>query len=197
MAQSMLQGKGPLGHICPECGAVFTRLSNMKRHVSKFHPHTETDDDDNDDEVIVRRRKDFVVPKKGKLVTPKVIKDLSRKRKSLDRLKKHLPLLQYLRRGKKGVVQMLINEADRDIINVLCECASNTLCGNVTTTKSQIKQLIPYKRNLRKLIDHSTPLRQKKRILTQKGGIFPILPLLLKLAVPAVTGLIGAATARR
>ena len=61
------------------------------------------------------------------------------------RLKRHVQLLEFLRNGKKKFVRTIINEADGDIINILYECAHNTLLGNVPMSKAQFSKLKRFK----------------------------------------------------
>ena len=102
-------------------------------------------------------------------------------------LKRHVELLEYLRNGKKKVVHAIINEAEGDIINILCECAHNTLLGNVPMSKAQFCRLKRFKKHLRTLARKKVPLAKKKKIL-QTGGF---LPALLGAALPIITNLVG------
>lgn len=87
-----------------------------------------------------------------------------------NRIQKYLPLIDYMSKGKHQVVQALIDEADRDVVNILCECALNCLKGNVKLTKPQLNRLCQHKQHLRRLVKVHVPLKEKKKIL-QKGGL--------------------------
>ena len=102
-------------------------------------------------------------------------------------LKTHLPLLKYLAHGKPGIVRALIRDGSPELIKVLCECAHNTLKGNVTLTPTQKRKLHKFKKQLRTLADKKKSVKVKKRTL-QTGGF---LGTLLGVAVPAVASVLG------
>lgn len=102
----------------------------------------------------------------------------------------HKDYLTLLSKSKQsGRRKKLIDIAEKNEINAVAECVENILNGNVPLTKSQLRKLSRHKNNMRKL--RSTGKQStlaKKRILKQSGGL---LPMLLPLAVNAITGLIG------
>ena len=106
------------------------------------------------------------------------------------RLRKHAHLLRYLAKGKKSIVRVIINEADRDIINVLCECAHNIINRNIPLTPSQKNQLRRHKNKFRILLDKKASLKEKKKTLQTGGFIGTLLGAIL----PAVIGGIVSAT---
>ena len=53
----------------------------------------------------------------------------------------------------------------------------------------QRKFLIRHKSNLKQLVSNKVPLTSKRKILTQKGGLFPLVPLLLSALAPVVGGI--------
>lgn len=71
----------------------------------------------------------------------------------------------------------LINSADRDLVDTICECVLNCLNGNVNLKETDKLQLAKYKNHLRKLIQKKhTSLKKKKQVLVQKGaGFLPII----------------------
>ena len=107
-------------------------------------------------------------------------------------LRNHLPLSQYMSRGKPGIVKALIRESGSDL-KAICECAYKTLKGNVPLTPAQYRKLRRYKKHLRTLADRKKSQKVKKRTL-QSGGF---LGALLSTILPAVTGLIGGLVNRR
>ena len=88
------------------------------------------------------------------------------------KLNTHLPLLKYLAHRKPGVVRALMRDASPDLVRILCECAHNTLNGNVSLNPSQKKK---------------RKSSQEKRRAQQTGGFRPVL---LAAAVPAVTSVL-------
>ena len=106
------------------------------------------------------------------------------------RLEKHAHLLHYLAKGKKSIVRVIINEADRDIINVLCECAHNIIQRNIPLTSSQKRNLRKHKSKFFILLDKKASIKKKKKAL-QQGGF---LGTLLGAVLPVVIGAIASAT---
>ena len=75
----------------------------------------------------------------------------------------------------------------------ICECAYNTLNGNVPLTPAQHRKLRRYNKQLRTLANRKKSQKVKKRTL-QSGGF---LGALLSTILPVVTGLIGGLVNRR
>ena len=103
-------------------------------------------------------------------------------------LKKHLPLLHLLARGKPAIKQAIIHDAGPEVIQVLCECAKNTLNGNIKLSPTQYKKLKRYQKPLRLLANKKSGIRKRKEIL-QKGGF---LGALLGAVIPAIATILGA-----
>lgn len=103
------------------------------------------------------------------------------------RIKEHLPLLQYLAKGKPKIRKAIIEESDSDVMKVLCECAANTINGNVKLPPSHFKKLKRYKKQLRLLSNKKVGVKQKKKVL-QTGGF---LGALLNAVLPTLAGLVG------
>ena len=102
-------------------------------------------------------------------------------------LKKHLPLMHYLAKGKPKIKKAIIDESDGEVMKVFCECAKNTLNGNVKLTPAQFKKLKRYKTHLRQLANKNTGIKKKKKIL-QKGGF---LGALLGAVIPTLASVVG------
>ncbi|CAF1104641.1 unnamed protein product [Brachionus calyciflorus] len=68
----------------------------------------------------------------------------------------------------------ILNGANKDLIHSLCECIYNILRGNVELTESDKTQLIKCKNSLRKFLTKNS-IKEKKKILIQKGGFLQIL----------------------
>jgi len=85
-----------------------------------------------------------------------------------------------MREGKR---RAYLKDCDRDIIDCFSECAKNILNNNVALKKGQFDPLKKKKADVRKLAHPRTMLRQKRRILRQKGGI------VTSLLVPVITAL--------
>ena len=104
------------------------------------------------------------------------------------KLKTHLPLLKYLAHGKPGIVCALMRDASPELVRILCECAHNTLKGNVSLNPSQEKKLHKFKKQLRTLMADERKSSKEKRRDLQTGRF---LPALLAAAVPTITSVLG------
>jgi len=95
---------------------------------------------------------------------------------SMRRLRKHLPLLRVIagsRRPKQ--CQSLLQHADKEFVECLCECIQNVTQGNLHIDKHRRQRLVKHKGLLRRIIDKRTGLRRKRKLLTQSGGFLPLL----------------------
>ena len=99
------------------------------------------------------------------------------------RVKKQAPLLNHLAKAKPSAVKAIINTGDKELINVLCECALNVLNGNVRLTKSQKARLCRHKTGIREISLKKTSLKKKRETL-QRGGF-------LRALLAPILGIIG------
>lgn len=93
------------------------------------------------------------------------------------RLKPHLPILQLLSMPKYSskLKNEVLKHCSNDCILKICEIAYNLLKGNVPLKSSQ-------KHILRRLVQpQSVQKRRRTLLLNQKGGVFPVIPLILSL----------------
>ena len=86
-----------------------------------------------------------------------------------NRIKKHAALLRHISTAKPNRVKAIIKTADKDEINVLCECALNVLKGVVSLNTQQRQRLRKHKNRLRTLVDKKSSVTKKKQLL-QTGG---------------------------
>ena len=85
------------------------------------------------------------------------------------RLKKHLPLLQWLSKAKPQSSKALLKTADKEVLDTVRECCLNVLKGNVPLTSQQKKRLHKHKHTLRRLASTKRISDKTKRKLVQKG----------------------------
>ena len=85
------------------------------------------------------------------------------------RIKKHATDLAYLQKAKPCVRKLLIEKADRGLVECFCEIADNILKGNLPLTPKQKTTLKKNKAGLRTLSRKSESLKRKKKVL-QSGG---------------------------
>ena len=91
-------------------------------------------------------------------------------------VKQHFHKLKALCHGKGKTRNALIRSLKSDEVRTICQCAANTLRGNVPLTKLQKTRLSRHKDTLRLLAKKKVSLKRKKKLLLQKGkGIFPFL----------------------
>ena len=86
--------------------------------------------------------------------------------------------LKTISNCKSKYRKCILLKADKELINIICECVYNTLLGNVKLSEKDRLNLFKYKNILRRLVEKST-LQHKKKILIQKGGF-------LQFIIPAV-----------
>ena len=110
------------------------------------------------------------------------------------RIRTHAVLLKALAHCTAKQRKTLLKTADRGLIDAICECIVNVINGNIKLTPSQKRTLSKHKQRLRKLSHRHTSFRERKRLLNQRGGF--ILPMLMRLIVPAVGALANAFTSK-
>jgi hypothetical protein len=97
---------------------------------------------------------------------------------NLENISSQLDLLKVLAKSKTKVRQAIIINADRKLIMAICEIVFNVLENNLTLDESDLLKIKRYRFTLRKLIK-KTDLKEKKKILVQRGGF-------LQFLIPAV-----------
>jgi hypothetical protein len=111
-----------------------------------------------------------------------------KKRKGLPpRLAKHWDVLSVLSKAPPPMRKQMIQTASKDVMDTVCECCLNVLKGTIPLSKHQKKCLAKHRHVLRQMVQKKIPIGQKKKMLVQRGGILPFLPLVLK----GVMGTIG------
>lgn len=95
-----------------------------------------------------------------------------------DLLKTQLDLLKIISKPHSRYRKAILMNADRDLVHVLCEIIQNVLVGNVKISQEDKEKLRRFKTTLHSIIKKSS-LKQKKKILIQKGGF-------LQFLIPAV-----------
>jgi hypothetical protein len=68
------------------------------------------------------------------------------------RLRRNFNKLKILKKAKKGQRCKLLESADNDLIQCLCDCAHNILKGNVNLKPKEKKQLSRHKQTIRALV---------------------------------------------
>ncbi|XP_033111239.1 uncharacterized protein LOC117112281 [Anneissia japonica] len=66
--------------------------------------------------------------------------------------------------------KLLLQNADKELVTTICECAMNVLKGSVPITAAHKKKLSRHKKNLRDISNKKISAIKGKQILIQKGG---------------------------
>ena len=97
--------------------------------------------------------------------------------------------LQLLANSKtKKRRNALVDAATKDEIHTITEIVKNCLAGNIPLQQKCLNQMRRHKRNLRLLSRRNHPIREKKKIIRQTGGLWSAL---IPAAVSTVASLLG------
>lgn len=99
-------------------------------------------------------------------------------------VRNNIEMLQALIKMNPKQRVNVLKDADSGLIIAICECALNTLKGNVPLTPAQKKKLSRFRRLLHALVERPAQWKNKRKILVQKGGA--ILPILLGAVVSSL-----------
>ena len=87
------------------------------------------------------------------------------------RLRQYAPTLGHLAKcgtvSRKRLLKNYLN--DKEFLYTICECCKNILLGNVPLNSKQKQLLSKRKKQIRKVANKSSSLKQKKAII-QRGG---------------------------
>jgi hypothetical protein len=92
----------------------------------------------------------------------------------MKKLVKQKNILNLLASSKRDYKKILIENADKKLLEAICESADNLLVGNLPITDEIKAKLKKHRKSLVKLADNTT-IEEKKKILKQKGGFINIL----------------------
>lgn len=100
-----------------------------------------------------------------------------------NRLTNNKEFLILLSKCKPKLRKALITGATKESIYAIIECILNVCNGNININKEEFQKLKPYNKSFKKLVDKGVDLKQKRKIIIQKGGFLQVL-------IPAIiTGL--------
>jgi len=108
-------------------------------------------------------------------------------------LRDQLPLLKALSRvRRKEDRRKILRVGGEKLASCLCECCHNVLQGNIRMSVAERKKLKRHAKSIRTLGDPRVNLRNKKKLLNQKGGFLPaLLAPILSTAVGLIGGLLN------
>lgn len=81
-------------------------------------------------------------------------------------------VLKFLQKAKPHYRLAVLKQADKELVECICECTYNILKGKVPLTSTQKEHISKHKRLLRRLVTRSEPFTVKRKIICQKGGAF-------------------------
>src|SRR5713101_3109539 len=92
----------------------------------------------------------------------------------MKRIKQQRAFLEVLSKGNINQRKGVIDGANKELINCICEICLNILRGNLTITSKQKQHLKHHRTLLHKLADKQTPFTKRKRLIQQNGGFLPL-----------------------
>jgi hypothetical protein len=105
----------------------------------------------------------------------------------MKRIKSNFHALQVLKTAGPKLRKAIITNSNNELVRSLCECVLNFLHGNIILTECCKRKLKKHKTVLRSLADKRVPMRDKKKIIVQRGGV--LVPL-LGAVLPALASLL-------
>lgn len=100
---------------------------------------------------------------------------------------KELNILAKTRSKKRRSI--IFEKAGPCLVRILCECALNTLKGNITLGPKELKRLKKYGKPLVELVKNNKEPYNKARNCLEKTGGF--LPVILPAIISAIGGVLG------
>ena len=109
------------------------------------------------------------------------------------RVRKHYPLLDYMKNLKPKEQRMIIKGATRELLLTLSEICLNLIKSNIDLAPSEIDKLRPYQSQIYDLTKRNHSLKKRKQII-QRGGF---LSALLSAVLPALISSIIAVSKKK
>ena len=105
----------------------------------------------------------------------------------VSRVKRHADFLRYLCKCGPKQRKSCIKNASPDEIRSILDIALNTFKGNIRVSPKTVKKLKPYEKILKNIaLRKAKGPHAEKKLLIQKGGAVPLLPILLSSVLPYV-----------
>ena len=80
----------------------------------------------------------------------------------------------------------ILQRAPEKLVKTICNAVLNIERGDIALNKRQKQAFKKHRKAISKLTSRRYSLGQKRKILNQKGGAFPIIPILLSTALTAL-----------
>ena len=88
-------------------------------------------------------------------------------------------------------VKTLLHSAPDHVIKTICNAALNAQRGDVRISKSHKRLFQQHRKLFASLVNKKVPIKVKKRqLIRQKGGAFPLIPILLSTVLSSVGSLL-------
>ena len=104
------------------------------------------------------------------------------------RIKRNFDSLRMLQKANPKLRKAIIENSKADLIIALCEIIENTLHGTVKLNEVQKKKLKRYGQILRHVANRGVTIKEKKKLLVQRGGFLSVI---LPPAIALVSALIS------
>ena len=112
----------------------------------------------------------------------------------MNKINKNKDSLMAIATSKKAVRNGIIDNANKELINTLCECCYNVLNGNIPLNDEQKKLLYKDRHKLRKIVKPASLEVKKKLLKNQKGGF---LNLVIPAAIAVISSIISSFISRK
>ena len=86
-----------------------------------------------------------------------------------ERVEKNVDYLKILCKCKSNMRKVILTNADKDLINTICECVYNCLNGNIELNNEIKMKLKRHKKDLRNLVGRNKSLKIKKKFYHKKA----------------------------
>ena len=94
-------------------------------------------------------------------------------------------LLRVLSHCQPKIRNAILKNCENDLIYIICDCVYNVVKRNVPgLTQEKVNKLAHHKTSLIIKLTQKLPIKEKRKVLVQKGGGF--LPFLLPLVAPLI-----------
>ena len=113
--------------------------------------------------------------------------------KQLNRLSKNKNYLCLLSCCKNKLRKAIVLNSNKDQIYSVCECILNVSNGNIKLNQEDFLRLKKYKKIFRSLLSKRSGLREKKKILIQRGGF---LQFLIPAVISGISSIVAAAISK-
>ena len=112
-------------------------------------------------------------------------------KKMSNRIKKNIHLLKVLHDSKNDTRKAILERANKDLIDTICECIHNILKGNLKVSPDVFRKLKRHQKDIREIYSKKAKLNRKKKLLIQHGGFLPaLLAPILAIAGSLISGLV-------